>query len=58
MTKHNPANERIKREYFTFLKEAKRYSVPTVDGVAKALSRFESYTSVATPKTRKEKSPA
>jgi integrase len=44
MTKHNPANERIKREYFTFLKEAKRYSDPTVDGVAKALSRFEAYT--------------
>jgi len=44
MKKHNPANERIKRNYFIFLKEAKRHSEPTVDATAKALSRFESYT--------------
>jgi len=44
MIKHNPANERIKRKYFAFLKEAKRYSEPTVDAAAKALSRFEAYT--------------
>jgi integrase/recombinase XerC len=44
MKKHNPANERIKRKYFTFLKEAKRYSEPTVDAAAKALNRFEVYT--------------
>ena len=44
MKTHHPANERIKKEYFTFLKEAKRYSDQTVDGVAKALHRFESYT--------------
>jgi len=44
MKKHNPANERIKRIYFTFLKEARRHSEPTVDAVAKALNRFESYT--------------
>ena len=44
MKKHNPANERIKRRYFTFLKEAKRQSEPTVDAAAKALSRFEAYT--------------
>jgi len=44
MKKHNPANERIKRNYFIFLKEAKRYSEPTVDATAKALSRFESHT--------------
>lgn len=44
MKKHNPENERIKRRYFTFLQEAKRYSEPTVDTVAKALSRFEEYT--------------
>ena len=24
MTKHNPENERIKRKYFAYLKEAKR----------------------------------
>ncbi|MEJ2031666.1 MAG: site-specific integrase, partial [Deltaproteobacteria bacterium] len=44
MKKHNPANERIKRKYFSFLKEAKRHSEATVDAAAKALSRFEAYT--------------
>jgi integrase len=43
MTKHNPENERIKRKYFAYLKEAKRYSEPTVDAAAKALSGFEEY---------------
>ena len=37
-------NERIKREYFIYLKEAKRHAEPTVDAVAKAISRFEAYT--------------
>lgn len=49
MTKHNPSNERIKRAYFAFLKEAKRHSEPTVDATAKALSRFELYTTVSQP---------
>ncbi len=44
MKKHNPKNERIKRQYFTFLKEAKRLDESSVDAVAKALSRFETYT--------------
>jgi integrase/recombinase XerC len=44
MKKHNPANERIKRKYFAYLKEAKRHSEPTVDAAAKALSRFENDT--------------
>ena len=44
MKKHSAANERIKRQYFSFLKEAKRHSEPTVDAVAKALSRFEAFT--------------
>src|ERR1022692_2816178 len=44
MTTHNATNERIKREYFTYLKEAKRYSEPTVDACAKVLDRFEVYT--------------
>ena len=43
MKKHNAANVRIKRKYFTFLKEAKRHSEPTVDAAAKALNRFEVY---------------
>lgn len=44
MKKHNTDNERIKRNYFTFLKEAKRQSESSVDAVAMAISRFESYT--------------
>ncbi len=44
MMKHNASNERIKRQYFIFLKEAKRQNESSVDGVAKAISRFESYT--------------
>jgi site-specific recombinase XerD len=44
MTKHNANNERTKREYFRFLKEARRHGEPTVDACAKALNRFEDYT--------------
>lgn len=44
MMKHNPENERIKREYFTFLKEAKQHDESSVDAVAKSISRFEVYT--------------
>ena len=36
MTTHNPNNERVKRQYFIYLKEAARYSEPTVDAVAAA----------------------
>jgi len=43
MKKHNPNNERIKRKYFAFLKEAKRQNEASIDGVAKALNRFEVY---------------
>jgi integrase len=43
MKKHHPENERIKRKYFAFLKEAKRHSEPTIDVAAKALNRFEVY---------------
>ena len=45
MKKYSPENERIKRRYFAYLKEARRQSEQTVDGVAKALARFEEYTS-------------
>jgi integrase len=44
MTKHNAANERIKREYFRYLAEAKGRDVATIDGVAKSLARFEEAT--------------
>ena len=40
----NAQNERIKRAYLTYLEEAKGYSEQTVDGVAKAISRFEVHT--------------
>src|SRR6185369_906363 len=41
MATHNANNERIKRQYFAYLKEARRYSEETVDAVAKSLERFE-----------------
>lgn len=41
MTKHNPENERIKRQYLAYLKEAKGLTESTVNAAAKALSRFE-----------------
>jgi integrase/recombinase XerD len=44
MKTHNPQNERIKRAYFTYLADAKGFSEATIDGVAKALNRFETYT--------------
>ncbi len=44
MLKHNANNERIKRSYLTYLKEAKRHSEQSVDAAAKALARFEAYT--------------
>lgn len=44
MTKHNAANERIKREYFRYLAEAKGRDEGTIDGVATALARFEEST--------------
>src|SRR3954454_11991114 len=44
MTKPNAANERIKREYFRYLVEAKGRDEATVDGVAKSLARFEDST--------------
>ena len=44
MAKHNPANERIKREYFLYLKGARGRDAATIDGVAKSLARFEAYT--------------
>src|SRR3954462_1576621 len=40
----NAANERIKREYFRYLAEAKGRDDATIDGIAKALARFEDST--------------
>ena len=44
MPEHNARNERVKRQYLAYLKEAKRQSEASVDAVAKALSRFEADT--------------
>jgi integrase len=44
MIKYNSANERIKREYFAYLREAKRQSESSLSATAKALSRFEEST--------------
>jgi site-specific recombinase XerD len=40
----NPENERLKRRYFVFLKEARRLSEAAVDTSAAALHRFEVFT--------------
>ncbi len=44
MRKLNPENERIKRDYLTYLTEAKRQSEKTVDQVAAAIAAFEDST--------------
>ena len=43
MKKYNANNERIKRKYLTFLKQAKGQNEASIDAVAKAIARFESY---------------
>jgi len=44
MTKPNAANERIKREYFHYLREAHGRDEATIDAVASSLARFEDST--------------
>lgn len=41
MRTYHPDNERIKRQYFVLLKEAKGQSEDSIDAVAKAIARFE-----------------
>lgn len=43
MKKYNANNERIKRKYLTFLKQAKGQNEASIDAVAKAIARLESY---------------
>ena len=45
MSRCNAANERVKKDYFEYLGEAKRMSVRSIDAVAKAIARFEESTS-------------
>jgi len=44
MPTHHPENERIKRQYFVFLKEAKQQAEDSVDAAAEAIARFETDT--------------
>lgn len=44
MTNYNAANERIKRRYLAYLKEAQGYSEQSIDAAAKSIARFEAYT--------------
>ena len=44
MKNHCPENERIKRRYLDYLKEANGLAPATLDQTAAALSRFERYT--------------
>jgi integrase/recombinase XerD len=44
MTTYNAENERTKRRYFTFQREAKQRSEASIDAIAQALNRFEVYT--------------
>ena len=44
MQHYNSKNERIKKDYLRFLKEADRKSEATIDGIRKAISRYETYT--------------
>lgn len=44
MTKYNAKNERIKRQYFTYLKDATGKSDATIDGVRASLLFYEEHT--------------
>lgn len=43
MTRHNPKNERVKRQYLEYLREAQRLDEASLDAAAAALARFEAY---------------
>ena len=44
MQTHHPENERIKRAYLMYLKEARRLGEHSIDSAAAALAKFEAYT--------------
>lgn len=44
MPRTNPKNDRVKREYLIFLKDARQRSESTVDQVRHAIDRLETYT--------------
>ena len=41
---YNPENERLKRAYLTYMREAQQHSEASLDSIAKAIHRFETYT--------------
>ena len=43
MIKYNSSNERVKREYYEYQKEANRKSSSTVDNIRKAIDRYERF---------------
>lgn len=42
--KFNPDNERLKRVYLTYMREAQQHGEASLDAIAKAIHRFETYT--------------
>lgn len=44
MRNYNTENEKVKRRYLSYLKEAQRMSEASLDGVAKALATYEAFT--------------
>lgn len=40
---YDPENERLKRAYLAYMREAQQHSEPSLDAIAKAIHRFESY---------------
>ncbi|MGH6926057.1 MAG: tyrosine-type recombinase/integrase [Propylenella sp.] len=47
MVRYNAKNERIKKAYFDLLRDADQKSRPTIDGIRKAVLRFEQFTDCA-----------
>jgi integrase len=47
MADYNPKNERIKKDYFRLLAEADQKGNTTIDGIRKAIHRFEAFTGFA-----------
>jgi integrase/recombinase XerD len=47
MRNHNARNERIKRRYYIYLREARGQSEATIDQVSSSIDRFEAYAKYA-----------
>jgi site-specific recombinase XerD len=40
---YDPENERLKRAYLSYMREAQQHSEQSLDAISKALHRFETY---------------